>query len=899
MSLAAGARLGPYEIVALLGAGGMGEVYRARDPKLNRDVALKILPEGFAADPDRLARFKREAQVLASLNHPNIAGIYGFEDADATHALVLELVEGETLDSRLRARDPASPGARRRALTIDEALAIARQIADALEAAHARGIVHRDLKPANIKITSDGRVKVLDFGLAKTAAADITASDAAETSTATFARTAHGVILGTAAYMSPEQARGLPIDKRTDIWAFGCVVYEMLVGSRPFGGATVADVLAAILEREPSWDRLPNATPPMVVRMLQRCLEKDLNRRLRDVADARLEIDETLPDARVRGWRPKSPTRLVLRVAAPTAVVALVAWFAAQQLRRPPPPAPITVKVAVPGGSATADPGRLLGPPAVSPDGRAIVVSLSTGATPNLFVRPLESDKLTPLDGTAGAAYPFWSPDSRTIAFFADGKLKSVAAGGGTPTVVCEAGSAVMAGGATNHQERGGAWSADGTIIFAINFHGIFECNRQTQQPTEITKLDTAAGENSDRYPVFLPDGRRFLYYARTNDLEKRAIYLDSLDGRTQRRRVAIADGQFVIARNAWADGYYLLTQQAGRIFTQAFDVRSGALVGDPQQILDRAGQVTASDSGVLVLRPEAQDRARLAWFDRTGRETSVMDAPTDYWQVALSPDDRRVAAVKHDYLSGAFTVWTATADGSQLEPFSHAARVMSPVWSPDSKALFYAGFATESRRNGQILLRSIDTNAPEQITETTEGTFHARDASGPAHAIVAEQSDATGRKITIAWRPLDGGDWKPFGGEGTREEQPHFSPDGKWLAYSSDRSGSVEVYVGAFPSGPTFHVSRGGGREPHWRGDGKELFYLTGDSWLASVDVARGFDNVAVKQLFRPAVRRGSEGPLFAVTRDGQRFLLIVGEYTESPDTIDVVLNWPGLMRR
>ncbi len=850
----------------------MGEVYRATDTNLKRTVAIKVLPEAVAADGERLARFQREAEVLARLNHPNIASIYGLEKGDGTAALVMELVEGLTLADRL------APGP----IPVDAALSIAGQIAEAVEAAHKQGIVHRDLKPANIKIAGDGRIKVLDFGLAKVITPDAAGGADDERATAlTVAGTRRGEIVGTPAYMSPEQARGEPVDKRTDIWAFGCVLYEMLTGRSPFAADTVSDVIVRILDRVPDWEQLPKSTSPLVRRVLQRCLEKNVNRRLHDIADARLDLEDALSNKEPHSRGRKRTGRYAVWGVGGATAIALIVWLAIALWPRATSPASVSVKIAIPNGSATADPGRLLGPPLVSPDGSTIVVSLNMGKQPGLFVRRLDSDDLKPLEGTTGAAYPFWSPDSQTIGFFADGKLRTVAAAGGTAVTLCSA-----------PNQRGGAWSAQGTIIFGINVRGIFRCDSQTGEPVEITTLDTSLGENSHRYPVFLPDGNRFLYYARANDLEKRAVYLDTLDRSTPRKRVLVADGQFAIGRDPWSREYYLLSQQAGQIFAQRFDMAAGTVSGEPMALLDRAGQVSVSNTGTLVLRPEAQDRSRLVWFDRTGRESDAIGTPTDYWQVTLSPDNTRIAVVRHDYLSGSFAVWMAQANSGQLEPVSSSNRALDPAWSPDSKAIYYSV-------GRQVLRRTIEPKGAEEQVEESTTAFRIRDVSSRIGVIAAEKLESgNAPRRSVHWRSLTGGQWTPFGEEDGLE-QPRFSPDGKWLAYTSNRSGSDEIYVSAFPNGVTYRLSRSGGREPHWRGDGAELFFLGLDRSIFSVDVSKGFDAAPPVRLFRAAVRRGSEGPLFDVTRDGQRFIVIAGESQESPDSIDLVLNWPGLIRR
>jgi serine/threonine protein kinase/Tol biopolymer transport system component len=884
-----GQRVGVYQIVSRIGAGGMGEVYRARDSRLGREVAIKILPRAFTSDPERLARFEREARVLASLNHPNIATIHGVEDADGAPAIVMELVDGETLADRL-----ASLGASHKLLPVREALAIARQVADGLDAAHEKGIVHRDLKPANIAITNHGSVKVLDFGLAKTVGGP--PGGERDESTLTVERTADGLLLGTVAYMSPEQARGQAIDKRTDIWAFGCVVYEMLTGRQPFAGETSAETFAAILERDPDWSSVQAAVQAPVFRMVRHCLEKDANQRLRDIADARIELGDpgasniqanrssTRPRPLFGGPRWLQSLAIVPITVAVAALAAVIVIALAVSQRRSAPITPITVEVALPAGSALADPGRLLGPPVVSPDGNTIAVSLKTGSTSRLFIRRLDSDRLVELKDTDGAAYPAWSADGGTLSFFADDKLKAMPVTGGVPVTLCAAPSGT---------ERGAAWAPDGSLIFGLTFRGVFRCPKDGGPGIEVTRLDASLGENSHRYPVFLPDSRRFLYYARTDDLDRRALYLASLDPAVPRKRIVVADGQFALGRDPASGGYYLVTQQASRLIAQRFDVAAGATAGPTFQLLDHAAQVSTSNTGVLVQRPESQDLTQLAWFDRSGHQVGTLGSPTDYWQVELSPDDTHVAAVKHDYLSGSFSIWIAATAHGDLEPFSASHTVLDPIWLPDNTTVIF-----DSGDRGQFFRKRTDSSAHEQSLDIPTPPFRSRDVSPDGRLLIAERRIESG--TGIFWAPLD--DSTPFrqlGGVGSREEQPHFSPDGHLVAFVSNRTSSPEVYVAEFPQGRTFRISSSGGQLPRWRADGKELFYVDNGGLLVSVDLRAGLETPKLEKLFQLKLRRGSEGPLYDVTSNGQRFIAITGVEVENQNTIGIVLNWPGLIRR
>ncbi|HEV8132810.1 MAG TPA: protein kinase, partial [Acidobacteriota bacterium] len=527
MTLNLGTRLGAYEILSLLGAGGMGEVYRARDSKLGREIAIKVLPEAFTRDPERLARFEREARLLASLNHPNIGSIYGLEESNGTRFLVLELVPGETLADLIspQSRTPPSRGADRpsgrvgewesgrisRGFEIDEALRVCLQIAEAVEAAHEKGIIHRDLKPANVKVTPEGKVKVLDFGLAKAFAPDESSPSISLSPTLTLQSLREGVILGTAAYMSPEQARGKPLDKRTDIWSFGCVLYECLAGRQAFTGETVTDIIAAIVKNDPEWALLPATTPPNIQLLLRRCLQKDRNIRLHDIADARIEIDEALkapspalPLSPSPAPPEASSVRLWMAVSALLAMIVVALALAVVYLSRPgEETGAIRSYVLPPEKSSFFSIGGIgAGPVAVSPDGRRITFVALTEGKRQLWVRPLDALAAQPLAGTEDASYPFWSADSQYIGFFTGGKLKKINASGGPAQTLCDAPIG-----------RGGTWNRDGTILFAPNAAGsLYRVSAAGGAASAVTKVNESRGERAHRFPCFLPDGRHFLY---------------------------------------------------------------------------------------------------------------------------------------------------------------------------------------------------------------------------------------------------------------------------------------------------------------------------------------------------------------------------------------------------
>ena len=638
MALAPGTHLGPYEVVAPLGAGGMGEVYRARDTKLKRDVALKILPEAFRLDAERLARFKREAQMLASLNHPNIAAIYGFEESDGVQALVLELVEGPTLADRI-AQGP---------IPLDEALPIAKQIAEAVEAAHEQGIIHRDLKPANVKVRGDGTVKILDFGLAKAlepAGMALQSGPSTLTQSPTIttpAMTQMGVILGTAAYISPEQAKGRPADKRSDIWAFGCVLYETLTGRRAFDGTSTSEVMAKVIEREPDFGALPATTPLSIRRLLHRCFEKDPKDRLRDIGDARFELKETVAKER-RDVAEIAPTKhSYLRpgaIAVAIIVITIVGGMLVMSRVRPPSvEAGLRQFVMLPP-EGTAFGGGVIDrtPPfAISPDGLRLAFVATDGSGHRLlWVRPLSSLNAAPLGGTEGATEPFWSPDGSLLAFFAGGKLKKVNVAGGAPVSLADAPTG-----------SGGTWSRDGVIVFAPSTQsGLLRISEAGGTPTPVTRL-SPSGDFGHVYPQFLPDGRHFLYLVRATPSRK-GIYVGLLGSPDSKRIVEARE------KARYAPPGYLLFLRDGRLMAQAFDASRLELSGDAVPVAESVAFISTdgrasydvSDSGALVYRANGLLAAsQPVWVDRSGKTIENVGEPGDYQTASLSPDRSRMA---------------------------------------------------------------------------------------------------------------------------------------------------------------------------------------------------------------------------------------------------------------
>jgi Tol biopolymer transport system component len=871
MALAPGARRGPYEITAKIGAGGMGEVYRARDTKLDRDVALKILPEAIASDPERLARFEREAKTLAALNHPHIAHIHGLEESDGVRALVLEFVDGPTLSDRI-AQGP---------IPINEALTIARQIAEAMEAAHEQGIIHRDLKPANVKVRPDGTVKVLDFGLAK--ALDSTSGgtvdiSASPTMTSPALMTGVGVILGTAAYMSPEQARGQAINKRTDIWAFGCVLFEMITGRMAFPGGTISDTIAAVLERSPDWSALPPATPPPVRHALARCLEKDPKQRWRDIGDVRIELDAA------EAWRPRpdgaSPktSRAAERAAWAllVAVTAAVAAVVTPVSREAPTPAEIRFNLLYPRGVAP-DFAQL----AISPDGQQIVVAPSGVQQTPLWLRPLASTSGRLLTGTEGAGFPFWSPDNQSIGFFADQKLKRLDLNSQAIQILADAPVA-----------RGGAWQADGTILFAPNASGpLFRVPATGGQPTAATHLEI--GQNDHRAPFILPDGKHFIYYARGTP-QVRGVHVARLDG-TESKRLLDADGAAVYARSG-----HLLFPRQGELHAQSFDATRLTLDGEAFRVADNISvnpgislaSLSASSAGPIAYGTDSIRRTQFAWFDRSGRRLESL-GPPDQRSIAnpsLSPDGRRIAF--SGVVGGNWDVWLIDIQGALSKFTSALALDSSPVWSPDGRQIFYqSGSST-------IYSRSVTEGTPEQALLTEKAMIYPSDVSPDGNVLLYTR--ATGSSTDLWYVSLRADRTPhPFVQTAFYERDGQFSRDGKWVAYQSNEAGHYEIYLQPFPGpGDRIQVSAGGGQQVRWARSGSELFYIATDQRVTSVRVTFGANGKPVLGTSVPLFRTEFDSGFlsrqqYVVSPDGKRFLFNAATDAIDPPSITLILNW------
>jgi Tol biopolymer transport system component len=879
-----GMRIGVYEITGRLGAGAMGEVYRARDMRLKREVAIKVLPQAFANDAERLSRFQREAELLATLNHPNIAAVYGLEEANGVRAIAMEIVEGLTLGERIAEAD-ASAG---RGLPIDDALSWAKQIAEAIEAAHDRGVIHRDLKPGNIKVTADGRVKVLDFGLAKLAddSRGVVAAGSSASPTESGPKTYEGVILGTAAYMSPEQARGRIVDRRTDIWAFGCILFEMLTGKQAFErGETVSDAVAAILTREPDWSALPAETPAHIRTLLRRCLQKDANKRLPHIGVAKLEIEEGPAQAPPAPIAAVAAPRRHLRLAWVVGAVAVMAagTLALIAVRTIGQPAAERLQIRF---DVTTPPTTEPASFALSPDGRQLAFVATTSGGAQLWVRRLDDWDAKPLAGTDGASYPFWSPTSKAIAFFAEGKLKRIDLdGGGRPRVLADAGHG-----------RGGTWNRGDVILFAPSTSNmpIMRVNASGGTATAATQL--RAGQGSHRWPQFLPDDRRFLFLATLGQAETRGVYLADINGGDPVR--VLQDETAPV----FAPPDKLLLMRRSGLVSLTFDPASGATTGDAMPVAQNVGEFlvnrgsfAVSNNGVLAYRTGSARQRQLVWVDRTGAVLGKLGAPDDNSLASpeLSADGQRV--VMQRIVEGNVDVWLMdVVRGVQTRFTFHAREDVLPLWSADGQRVVFA-----STRNGVHDLFERPTNgaaAERLLLATPQGKAPLAWSRDGRHLLFASERDL--------WALPVGDGEKPFPVAQTPFEEVagQFSPDSRWIAYVSNESGRAEVYVRSFPGpGGALQVSNTGGSHPRWRPDGKELFYVAPDARLMTVPVTftpdhRAVDLGAPLPLFTTRFAVGASitaaKPQYAVAADG-RFLMNLELSESAASPIKVVVNW------
>ena len=911
MALIPGARLGPYEIVSALGAGGMGEVYRARDTRLDRDVAIKVLPEAFAADAERVARFQREAKTLASLNHPNIGQIYGLEPAGDVHALVMELVAGEDLSQRIA----------RGAISLDEALPIGRQIAEALEAAHEQGIIHRDLKPANIKVTRDGVVKVLDFGLAKlahpeapTGHADVTASP---TITSPAMMTGVGVILGTAAYMAPEQAKGRAADHRSDIWAFGCVLYEMLTGTRPFDGEDMTEVLGAVVRLEPNWEALSSEVPPPVRTLLQRCLVKDRRKRVADISTALFVLDNTPSLAAIVGTSSIAPMhrrapgwRVVAPVAAALVTLLLVGaglWFATRAPEAMPPR--LSRLQITPSGTAALTINGADRDLAITPDGSRLIYvgnrrargGAQTQSGTQLFVRAL--DTLEPVAVFTGAPRgPFVSPDGQWIGLIDGGVLKKVPITGG-PAIPLATTDAPTPLGAT--------WGPDDTIIFATTngATGLQQVAAAGGPTTVLTRPDHAHGEADHIWPERLPGRRAMLFTitAAAGGLDAAQVVVQ--DMQTGARTVLVRGGSHA----QYVSSGHLVYATAGTLRAIPFDLTRLQTRGTPvpveRNVVTTANgamdAVVAGDGTLAYVSGDAvaQPTRTLVWVDRKGSETPLLAPPRGYTHPRLSPDGTRIAAFTADQ---GLDLWLFDLGRTTFTSVTSSPGVdFFPVWTPDSQRLIFSSQRTGA---GNLFWQTADgAGAIEQLTDGPNIQRPTAVSPDGRWLIFTETVPTTGEDVMQL--ALDRThSVKALVQSSFAERNGIISPDGRWLAYEANDSGRFEIFVVPFPAvnNGRWPVSTAGGTRPLWARSGRELFYVSPTGAIMRVGVERGPSWAATKPTL--VVKEGyftmppNPGRTYDIASDGQRFLMIkeggTGE-TPAPASLIVVQHWVEELKR
>jgi eukaryotic-like serine/threonine-protein kinase len=895
MRFSEGKRIGNYEIFALLGAGGMGEVYRARDTKLGRDVAIKVLPSEFSSERTRLSRFEKEARSASALNHPNIITIHEIGQIDSTSFIVMELVEGKTLRQILS----AGP------LTVPKALEIAAQIAEGLSKAHSAGIIHRDLKPENVMITKDGFVKILDFGLAKLHPDE---SKKEESHLTTLSSTHPGLILGTAGYMSPEQAGGDAIDFRSDQFAFGAVLYEMVTGKRAFQRNNIVNTLSAILKEEPeSIDSVAPSVPAPVRWTIDRCLAKDPDGRYSSTKDLAREIDglrkHFLEISTITKSGPasaqgagaisltKSSTRIAWAIAAIAILLAAIATTA--YLKRAPKSAQtVRFHLLPPDGVTFNFVGRDAGPVIVSPDGsRLAYVATTREGKKRIYIRKLNSPSAESLDGTDGASYPFWSYDGRFLGFFADGKLKKIGVNGGPPQTLCDASAG-----------RGGTWNRDGVIVFTPGIYNpLYRISSDGGSLTQLTQLAKDTDELSHRWPYFLPDQRHFIYIGFKQNVygqkSGHRVHITSLDGKTNNIVDLNTQSQVLYSLPG-----HLLFARENSLLAQPFDISQFKLTGEAfplaQQVqlyLNTGNAIfSASENGVLAYQASSMPAiSQLKWFDRSGKQIAVVGPPGDYEDPDLSPDGKKVAINRIDSQIGFTNIWYFEVFQNKQTRFTFSASFdHHAVWSPDQSKIIY-----DSQRRGRanLYVKALSGTGSEELLLESDDE-KTPDGFSPDGRFLVYQSFNSKTKLDLWLLPFLG-DRKPIPIIRTENNElgGQISPDNKWLAYTSDESGRSEIYVTTFPtvSGKR-QISTTGGTQPKWRGDGKELFYLSADRILTSVEIKEGerFEEGEAKPLFATQARY-TGNIAYDISADGKSFLINTMISNEKSPPLTVVLGW------
>ncbi len=888
-------RIREYEVLSLIGAGGMGEVYRAKDARLDREVALKVLPKAFAEDPERVSRFEREARLLAALNHPHIAAIYGREESEGRHVLVLELVEGQTLGERI-VRGP---------IPIAEALPLFRQLAAGLEAAHEKGIIHRDLKPANVRITPDAQVKILDFGLAKSFPGKAPAGSELETVSASDSETGEGRVLGTVSYMSPEQARGLAVDKRTDVWAFGCVLYEALTGRRAFRGDTSSDTVARILEHEPDWDALPDDTPPFIRLLLHRCLQKDVKERLHDIADARIEIRDASSDS----YRAMStaevlaapPRRGVLKRLVPWAVAGLlaaaaaVAFWGPRQTGTPAGPTSRFVTT-LPPGQTIPNRGSWGSTVALTADGSQLVYLAEEDGTRRLYRRSLDSFEAEPIPGTEGALSPFLSPDGNWVGFYAGQEVKKVSLRGGALSTICTVDKTTF---------RGGSWGPRDTIAYSQCTYGLRVVPVAGGTPEVLTSVSDIQYEGNHAFPQFLPGGEAVLYTVDNSPVDARIAVHHLVTGEQKTLIDPGSHGRYVPTG-------HIVYGWEGELLAVPFDLAKLEVTGLPVRVLDgvlmegtpRATHFSISDNGSLAYVPGGmvRDQSTLAWVDRTGK-VEALPFPPSLWGPRVSPDGTQILVTRSDPRGAGSCVWAYELErGVERRITDETGAEYWPIWSPDGRRVVF-----NSRREGRTVMASkpVDGSDPENTLVERAETWPSPYSWATDGSLAYQESERLFGKFDIWVLPPDGPP-HVFLQTTSNEFHPAISPDGRWMAYVSDESGRMEVNVRPYPGlGAVTQVSIDGGSEPIWSPDGREIYYRRqGGDQVIAVSFDPGGPSPRLgkpRLLFEGRYAPGfGYGRRYDLAPDGKRFLMVqLGEPPAPHTQYNVVLNWFEELKR
>jgi Tol biopolymer transport system component len=877
VTLSTGTRLGPYEIVAPIGAGGMGEVYRAKDTRLERTVAVKVLSGHLSSSPESRQRFEREARTISQLSHPHICALYDVGREAETEYLVMEYLEGETLSDRLL----------KGALSTEQVLRYGGEIADALDKAHRSGIVHRDLKPGNVMLTKSG-VKLLDFGLAK-AMAPAGGSGSSLTALPTRANlTQEGTILGTFQYMAPEQLEGKDADARTDIFAFGALLHEMATARKAFSGESHASLISSIMTTEPPpVSTMAPMTPPGLDRVVRRCLVKDPDGRWQSARDVALELDEIArapvsPTAAIPATRSRRRDLAGWIVSAALLLALAAALFGSW--RRAPSAATVPVRFTVSPPRDTTFQGML----ALSPDGRRLAfVATTADGRDLLWTRALDSLEMRALDGTEGANYPFWAPDGRSIAFFAGGKLKKIDASGGSPQTLCNATA-----------PRGGSWGSAGTIVFAANAGGQLERVAEAGGASAALPHLTSKSGDLFRWPTFLPDGRHFLYFTLASDTGRAGLFAASLDSSETARLAASDSGAEYVSAG------YLLYRAGDRLMSQGFDASSLRVTGAPVPFVEDvwwdgistlATAFSASSGGIVAYQTGGLSSTSLLWLDRAGKELGTVGPPGAYLEPALSPDERWLAVGRTDPASRGPAIWTFDLErGGSSHLFSSGSDVSgaTPLWSPDGRRIVCAAFPS-----GEVYVRDAQGAEKEKLLYKAPAFTPLDDWSRDGRLLFYDTIDWPTFRFDVGVRDLETGTDRPVLSGSFNEGGARLSRDGRWLAYQADESGRMEVFVRSFPeAGFRRQVSTGGGSQPRWRGDGRELFYVSDDRKIMSVEVRPGVElqTAAARPLFQtrilPLVEARNH---YDVSADGQRFLVNSRRPEDATLPINVVVGW------